>query len=97
MITRKRTFFLGIFIFLIPFLGVPTSWKTLFVTVSGLGLVAMSVKITLPKKQVKTKTKKEKITPVSVENFPIYPLEDKVKSEVLKSDNISETNTEQKQ
>ena len=97
MITRKRTFFLGIFIFLIPFLGVPTPWKTLFIVLSGIGLVIMSVKIALPKKQIKTKTKKGKITSVFVENSPIYPSENKVEPEVLESDDFSETNKEQKQ
>ena len=82
MITRKSTFFLGIFIFLIPFLGVPTSWKTFFTVASGLGLVALSVKITLPKKQIKPKTRKEKITPVFVENSPIYQPESKMENKI---------------
>ena len=72
MIKRKSTFFLGIFIFLIPFLGLPTSAKTFLITLSSLGLIAMSVKVSLPKKQIKTKIKKEKVTPVFSQNAPIF-------------------------
>jgi len=49
IIHRKSTFFLGIFIFLIPFLGLPSSWKTTLIILSGLGLVSLSTKIILPK------------------------------------------------
>ncbi len=73
MISRKSTFFLGIFIFIIPFLGVPSSWKTLFITISGLILVILSVKISLPKKTNRSKIKREKVTPVFAQNVPIYP------------------------
>lgn len=45
----------------------------------------MSVKISLPKKTSRIKSKKERSTPVFVENIPIYPkdntLESNVKSE----------------
>ena len=73
MIQRKSTFFLGIFIFLISFLGLPSSWKTTLFVLSGLTLVALSVKIILPKKHPKSKVRREKITPVFVENAPVYP------------------------
>ncbi len=72
MISRKSTFFLGIFIFLIPFLGFPSFWKTIFVTLSGATLVLLSVKIVIPRKGFKNKIKKERITPVYVENIPVY-------------------------
>lgn len=72
MISRKSTFFLGIFIFLIPFFGLPSFWKTLFVALSGITLLFLSVKITIPKKSIKNKIKKEKVTPVYVENIPVY-------------------------
>lgn len=85
MINKKSTFFLGIFIFLIPFLGFPSVWKSAFVIISGIFLVLMSVKISLPKKSSRIKSKKERSTPVFVENIPIYPkdntLESNVKSE----------------
>ncbi|HEY4505095.1 MAG TPA: hypothetical protein VJG67_00135 [Candidatus Paceibacterota bacterium] len=72
MIKQKRTLFLGIFIFLIPFLGLPTSWKTVLVILSGLGLVTLSVKFSLPKKPIRTKGRREKSTPVFVESMPVY-------------------------
>lgn len=75
MISRKSTFFLGIFIFLIPFLGLPSFWKTLMIALSGIFLVFLSVKIVLPRKMAKgrARVKKEKVTPVFVENIPVYP------------------------
>jgi len=72
MIQRKSTFFLGIFIFVIPFLGFPTAWKTAFIILSGLFLVGLSIKIVIPKKSKLIRPrKKEKVTPVFVENMPI--------------------------
>ncbi len=71
---RKNIFFLGVFIFLIPYLGLPAGWKTFFIVLSGLTLITLSIKITLPKKgAVKRPRKKEKVTPVFVENSPIFP------------------------
>lgn len=75
MINRKSTFFLGIFIFVIPFLGIPGSWRTFFIIVSGLALIVLSIKITLPKRNLKSRVRKEKITPVFVESVPVYPKE----------------------
>ncbi len=91
MIRHKSTFFLGIFIFLIPFLGLPSFWKTFFIILSGLGLVALSVKITLPKKQTKIKTKKGKATPVFVENAPVYPPDNKVESQIKTNSTTDKT------
>ncbi len=45
MTVRRSTFFLGIFIFLIPFLGLPTFWKTFFIIFSGVTLVLLSIRI----------------------------------------------------
>lgn len=73
MIKSKRTLLLGIFIFILPFLGVPTSWKTTLIILSGLALIALSLNITIPKKSTKRPRRKEKVTPVFVENAPIYP------------------------
>ena len=58
MIKKRSTFFLGIFIFLIPFLGLPTSWKTALIILSALILMALSVKIVLSKKSIKHMAKK---------------------------------------
>ena len=64
MITRKSTFFLGLFILIIPFLGFPTSWKTTLIVLSAIVLMGLSVKVSLPVKNAKPKIiKKEKILP----------------------------------
>ncbi len=78
MIQKRSTFFLGIFIFLIPFLGIPSSGKTMFTVLAGLLLIAFSIKIVLPhtvsKKIAKHhRAKKEKVTYVPVENTAAYP------------------------
>ena len=89
MISRKSTFFLGIFIFVIPFLGFPSSWKTTLIILSGLTLIALSIKVSLPKKNVKIKSKKGRSTPVFVENIPIYPANDTVERADLSKDSSS--------
>ncbi len=76
MINKKSTFFLGVFIFLIPFMGFPSFWKSTFVVISGLALILTSVKVSLPKKNSRLRSKREKVTPVFVENIPIYPREE---------------------
>lgn len=63
MITRRRTFYLGIFIFLIPFLGLPTTWKTTLIIFSALLLIIFSVSFSLPKKQVKPRVRRKEKTP----------------------------------
>lgn len=72
MIHRKGTFFLGIFIFLIPFLGLPTFWKTMFVCFCGLMLVALSIKIVIPNKAASKpavkRTRTKKISPVILDS-----------------------------
>lgn len=80
MISRKRTFFLGIFIFIIPFLGFPSFWKNLFIMLSGIFLVFLSVKINIPKKPNRIRGKREKATPVFVESIPVYPKDDTIES-----------------
>ncbi len=80
MIRSKRTLFLGIFIFLIPFLGLPSSWKTWLVIISGLALVAMSIKVSLPKKNLRPRARREKVTQVFVESMPVSPREDVLES-----------------
>lgn len=70
MIHSKRTFFLGIFIFLIPYLGVPSSWKTALIVLSGILLVLLSIRVSLPKQSSRRPRKKEKVTPIFVESAP---------------------------
>ena len=72
MIKYKGTFFLGVFIFLIPYLGLPTFWKTTLITICGILLVLSSIKISIPTKKIsRTRIKKEK--PIGVNMEGIYP------------------------
>lgn len=87
MINKKSTFFLGVFIFIIPFLGFPSSWKTFLIIFSGIILVLTSIKISIPKKTIKSRSRREKITPVFMENVPIYPKDDTVESSVKSKGN----------
>jgi hypothetical protein len=59
MIQKRGTFFLGLFIFLIPFLGLPTSWKTTLMVLAGLTLIYSSITITLPDRFRKSTRKPE--------------------------------------
>lgn len=71
MIKNGKTFYLGIFIFLIPFLGLPSSWRTFLVVVCGLVLILMSVKVSLPGRATPRRLRKrEKVTPVWSESAP---------------------------
>lgn len=59
MIEHKGTFYAGVFIFLIPFLGFPTMWKMVLVAIAGFLLVVVSLKVPLPRSVLKNKLKKE--------------------------------------
>lgn len=63
------------------------------ITVSGIALISLSVKVSLPRKNLKVRGKREKVTPVFVENIPIYPKDDTMESMHLKVkfDNSSES------
>ncbi len=79
MISNHKTFFLGVFIFIIPFLGLPSSWKTILIVLSGTYLAVQSIKVSfLIKKTFKPIRKKEKVTPVFVENMPMQRFEPRV-------------------
>ncbi len=73
MIIRKSTFFLGILVSLMPFVGLPTFWKTLFLVFLGSVLALSSVDFSFPKKISKPKNKKEKNFDITIENMPVYP------------------------
>ena len=62
MITKKSTFFLGLIIVLLAtsFIGFPSWWKAFFLSVCGLILIFMSVKVTLPSRHSSTKRPKKK-------------------------------------
>ncbi len=59
MIERKGSFYIGVFVFVIPFLGFPTMWKMILVVFGGLLLILTSLKVPSPRKDVKLKFKKE--------------------------------------
>ena len=73
MITRKSTFFLGIFIVILSssFLGLPSAWKSALIFLSGLALIVLSVELSFPKKPIKKSHKKHKTQPIVLE--PISP------------------------
>ncbi len=64
MINHKSSFYLGVFVFIIPFLGFPTVWKMVLVVVAGVFLILSSIKISVPKRIFKNKTKKEMTVPI---------------------------------
>jgi hypothetical protein len=83
-IGRKSTFFLGIFIFLIPFFGLPTLWKMILTGACGALLALLSVSLEIPKRTAaKHKPRKEKPAMISVEPVPapvIYPRNDTIEA-----------------
>lgn len=83
MITRKSTFLLGIAIFLLPFIGIPTFWRTLFYVMIGITLAFSSVDLVFPKKLSRPKHRREKHTDVVIESVPIYPKDNIVPEEVI--------------
>jgi hypothetical protein len=50
MINHKGSFYLGVFIFIIPFLGFPTMWKMVLVVLGGVLLILTSLKVPSPRK-----------------------------------------------
>lgn len=73
MINRKGTFFLGILVFLLPFIGLPTFWKTLLSVFIGTTLAFSSVEFYIPRKNIKSRVRKEKVSDITIENIPVYP------------------------
>lgn len=69
MVHNSKTFFLGILYIIIPFLGVPTPVKTVLAVLAGLYLISLSMNFSFPQK--KPMRKRERITPVFVENVPL--------------------------
>lgn len=75
MINHKSTFYLGVFVFIIPFLGFPTMWKMGLVIFAGVLLILTSLKvpasISLSKRVLKREQKKEKIELPQIETEEI--------------------------
>lgn len=83
MINRKGTFFLGVLVFLMPFIGLPTFWKTILYMFIGSMLVLSSIEFYIPKKLSKPKLKKEKVQDITIENIPIYPRDNILDSPII--------------
>jgi len=84
MINHKAGFYLGVFIFVIPFLGFPTIWKMGLVLFGGLSLILMSIRIPVPKRMLKHKPKKETFVPDMEKNEEVViPVIDPIKIEVI--------------
>jgi hypothetical protein len=59
MIDHKGSFYLGVFIFIIPFLGFPTMWKMGLVVFGGILLILTSLRVPNPRKFQRPKFKRE--------------------------------------
>lgn len=74
MINHKGSFYLGVFIFIIPFLGFPTMWKMVLVVFGGVLLILTSLKVPSPRKIQRPIFKTKEETP-EVPVIEIKPLE----------------------
>jgi hypothetical protein len=61
MSVKKSTFFLGIFVILLPFLGLPTFWKSFFIVLSGTILTLASVRFEISRKEEENSSEKNEI------------------------------------
>ena len=87
MVTSRRTLIIGICIILIPFLGFPSAWKNFLVVALGLAVVALSVKIIIPKKIVRKVRRKETVTPVFRESIISTSRKEKITEAKTPEDN----------
>ncbi len=92
MIHRRSTFFLGLFITLIPFLGLPTASKTTLIILSGVFLVYSSITIALPERFKKT-AQKSGIKPLAKPIAKRKPRKEKTSTTVSGSIVYSENNS----
>lgn len=70
MINHKGSFYLGVFIFIIPFLGFPTLWKMGLVVFGGVLLILTSLKVPTPRKIARPKFKYEE----EVSDEPVFEI-----------------------
>lgn len=61
MVKNYKNLVLGFWIIVVPFLGLPLSWKFAVIVLSGLLLVFMSIEIDLPKRVSVKKVRKTKV------------------------------------
>lgn len=76
MVKNRKTFFIGVFVSLIPFLGIPSLWKAILTVFFGIILIFSSLKFILPRRGGRSKiirNKRERVTPVFVESAPVEP------------------------
>ncbi len=65
---NRRPAIIGLIIFLVPFLGLPDTWKFAIFIILGLGIIIFSVEFLQPKKKVGRKVKNIKIAQSFAEN-----------------------------
>lgn len=104
MLKNKKSFFLGLLIFIIPFLGIPLSWRFGLIVFLSLILMLSSVKFELPEnfssrtlKSLKSRRKEEGNDTFfnKIENHPEPPIETPVfKQDVSVSSDIRPTSPE---
>lgn len=63
-----------------PFIGLPTFWKTGLAVVIGAVLVFSSIELIVPKRNIKSRVKKEKVDEMTIESIPVYPKDNLVES-----------------
>lgn len=88
MVNYRSTFYIGIFVFLIPFLGFPTMWKMGLVVFAGLILIFSSIRFPVSKKVFKNNTnqvKKEKAESAAVSQ-PIVLDSTPLKNETIETE-----------
>lgn len=76
MIKYRGSFYLGVFVFIIPFLGFPTMWKMGLVVFAGVLLVLSSLKVPSGinlSRRIKKTDKKEKTESPVIEVIPTKP------------------------
>ena len=74
-------------------MGIPTFWKTELMIIRDIFLMVYTISLTIsiPKKSVKHRVKKEKNSKISVEGIPVYP-KDNIVSDMVYRENKSRSN-----
>lgn len=70
---------------MVPFFGLSTSYKNTFIIISGILLVLLSLNISIPKKNIRPKPKREKVTAVFSESIPPQPKISPIQMRQMKS------------
>lgn len=91
MINRRSTFFFGLIIFLLPFIGLPTLWKTVLSVAVGFILVISSIDFSFHKKISKPRHKKEKPVEHVYESIPLYSKDNVVEEPIVENIQVQES------